>query len=142
MTKSAFAWALLAAIVWGCVPIIEKAGLSKASPDLGLLIRSLGVIVGASILLAVKFNALKSELHLLTPKTFTLFILGGFLASIVAQIFFYRALKYGSASKVVPVGAIYPLIAFVLALLFLGEKFTLAKFIGVCLILVGVVLLK
>jgi len=29
MSKAAFFWAVLSAIVWGAVPILEKIGLSK-----------------------------------------------------------------------------------------------------------------
>ena len=58
------------------------------------------------------------------------------------QIFFYNALKLGEASRVVPLGATYPLISFILAVFLLGEKFTLAKLGGIILVLSGIFLLK
>ncbi|MBL7132374.1 MAG: EamA family transporter [Candidatus Omnitrophica bacterium] len=142
MSKAAFFWAMLSAIVWGIVPILEKIGLSKVHPDTGLFLRCFGVIFGAAILLILKFNSLKIELASVSTKTVFFLISGGFLASFVAQLFFYRALKLGEASKVVPVGAMYPLVAFILALIFLGEKFTIAKFFGLCFVLLGVALLR
>ena len=51
-----FYFALITALIWGIVPIIEKLGLVKISPESGLLIRSLGVIVGAICFLGVIFG--------------------------------------------------------------------------------------
>ena len=137
----AFYFAIMAAIVWGIVPILEKAGLAGIAPLSGLLIRSLGVIIGTGIL--VIFNneafriALKAE-----PRTIIFLMLGGFMASIVGQMFFYNALKTGEASKVVPIAGIYPLVAFLLGIMFLGESFTLAKAAGVLFVIVGLFLLR
>jgi transporter family protein len=142
MSKEAVFWAILAALVWGIAPILEKIGLSKINPYAGLFLRCFGVILGAVLLLIFKFYALKADLSSVSAKTIFLLVLGGFLASFVAQFFFYRALKLGYASVVVPIAAMYPFITFILALIFLHEKFTLVKFSGLCLILLGVVLLK
>ncbi len=57
-------------------------------------------------------------------------------------MFFYRALKFGEASKVVPLAAIYPLVSFLLALLFLGERFTVTKLFGISFVLLGVAFLR
>ncbi|MFH1621564.1 MAG: EamA family transporter [Candidatus Omnitrophota bacterium] len=142
MSREAFFWAILSAIVWGIVPILEKIGLNKVHPDTGLFLRCFGVILGAIILITFKFSSLKLELAAVSTKTVLFLVSGGFLASFIAQMFFYRALKLGEASVVVPVAAIYPLIAFILALIFLGEKFTLTKLFGLIFVLLGVMLLK
>ncbi|MFC1645884.1 EamA family transporter [Candidatus Omnitrophota bacterium] len=142
MSKEAFMWAILSALVWGIVPILEKIGLSKINPDAGLFLRCFGVIIGAAILLIFKFNTLRIELSSVSTKTVFFLISGGFLASFVAQLFFYRALKLGEASRVVPVAAAYPLVAFLLALIFLGEKVTITKILGLCFVLLGVALLR
>ena len=47
-----------------------------------------------------------------------------------------------SVGLLVPVAAMYPLVAFLLALIFLGEKITLTKTLGLCFVLLGVVLLR
>ncbi|MCK5214018.1 MAG: EamA family transporter [Candidatus Omnitrophica bacterium] len=134
-------WALLTALTWGCVPLIEKIGLAKLPPMIGLFYRSLGIIIGIAVLLIVKGEAIRSSFKEIHSGMFFL-ILGGFMASFIGQIFFYHSLKSGDASKVVPIGATYPLISFLLGILFLGEKFTLAKGGGMALIILGVVLLK
>jgi len=142
MSKEAFFWAILSALIWGVVPILEKIGLAKVHPDTGLFLRCFGVIIGAAILLTFKFSSLKVELSSISSKTVLFLISGGFLASFVAQLFFYRALKLGEASRVVPIAAMYPLVAFFLAIIFLNEKITLTKSIGLGFVLLGVVLLK
>ncbi|NQV04490.1 MAG: EamA family transporter, partial [Candidatus Omnitrophica bacterium] len=71
-----------------------------------------------------------------------LLVLGGFMASILGQIFFYNALKAGEASKVVPIAGIYPLVAFFLGVIFLGECFTIVKVCGVIFVVLGLFLLR
>ncbi len=136
-----FYWALGAAFIWGCAPILEKLGLAKAPVFAGLFYRSLGVVIGAFLLLIFKFTLIKESL-MVPPQGWGLLIAGGFLASIVGQIFFYHALKDGEASLVVPLAASYPLVAFILGTIFLGEKVTLAKLSGMLLVVAGVFLLK
>ncbi|MFC1753195.1 EamA family transporter [Thermoproteota archaeon] len=142
MSKQAFIFALLTALVWGLVPAIEKVGLTRVQPNVALLVRSCGVIFGAALLLLFKFNSIKAEFLDVTPRTVFFLVSGGLLASIVAQLFFYRALKFGDTSKVVAIAGTYPLVSFLLALIFLGEKFTLVKFLGIFFVLLGVVLLR
>ena len=79
---------------------------------------------------------------LLAGGLVVLVLLGGFLASVVGQVFFYHALKTGESSKVVPLAATYPLVSFILGVILLGEKVTFAKTGGIIFILLGVFLLK
>ena len=134
-------WALLAALAWGCAPILEKLGLVKTPVFVGIFYRCLGVIIGAVILMIFKFDVFKESLAQV-PHGWLYLVLGGLLASVVGQIFFYHALKEGEASLVVPLAAAYPLISFILGIFFLGEKVTWAKVAGLFFVLLGVVLLK
>lgn len=133
-------WAILTALIWGGVPIIEKIGLMKAPAMVGLFYRSLGVMIGITVLLMMQSQEIRASFRNFDGRMIYL-ILGGFLASFLGQIFFYHALKSGDASRVVPVSGSYPLITFLLGVLILGEKFTLAKAGGVALVVVGVFLL-
>ena len=134
-------WALLSAVAWGCAPIFEKLGLMKVPVFAGLFYRCLGVVIGLLILILFKFEIFKESIvHI--PQGWWYLAAGGFLASIIGQIFFYHALKDGEASLVVPLAASYPLISFILGILFLGEKITLAKSMGLVFILLGMILLK
>ncbi|MDP6685949.1 MAG: EamA family transporter [Candidatus Omnitrophota bacterium] len=137
----AFYFALATALVWGIVPIFEKMGLTRIAPLSGLIIRSFGVIIGLSLLIIFKTQAFKIALTA-DPRTIFFLVLGGFMASILGQIFFYNALKTGEASKVVPIAGIYPLVAFILGVIFLGESVTLAKVGGIMLVIAGLFLLR
>ncbi|MGD9015095.1 MAG: GRP family sugar transporter [Candidatus Omnitrophota bacterium] len=137
---NAFIWAILAAIIWGIVPLLEKSGLAKAQPLAGLFYRSLGVMIG--LLLLGLFMLKPEEIKSVDSRSITFLILGGFLASFVAQICFYHSLKISEVSRVVPISGTYPLIAFILGVLFLGESINPVKIAGVLLIIIGIWALK
>ena len=137
---SAFIWAILAAFIWGIVPLLEKLGLAKVNPLTGLFYRCFGVLLG--LLLLGLFVLKPQEVKSVDPRSIVLLVMGGFLASFVAQICFYNGLKIGDVSKVVPISGSYPLIAFFLGILFLGESMNLIKTAGALLIVIGIWLLK
>jgi len=136
-----FYFAILAAIVWGIAPIVEKIGLKNIEPLSGVLVRSLGIIIGAVIMSVLNVGILKTALKA-DPKTMVFLFTGGILASILGQIFFYSALKHGEVSKMVPIAATYPLVSFLLGLLFFGESFTVVKGLGIGFVILGVFLLR
>ena len=137
---NAFIWAIFAAVIWGIVPLLEKLGLAKVNPLTGLFYRCLGVVVG--LLLLGLFVLKPQEIKAVDSRSIAFLIMGGFLASFVAQICFYNGLKIGEVSKVVPISGSYPLIAFLLGILFLGESINLIKMVGVSSIILGIWLLK
>ncbi|KJJ85985.1 membrane protein containing DUF6, transmembrane [Candidatus Omnitrophus magneticus] len=136
----AFLLAVLAALIWGIVPVLEKIGMAKISPFTALFYRCVGVFIGAFLLLI--FIIRPEDIKAADTKAIALLILSGFLASVVATIAFYHALKAGDISKVVPIGAAYPLVSFILGIAILHEQFTLIKVAGVVLITCGIWLLK
>ena len=139
---SAFGWALLASLCWGLAPLFEKAGLrGNADPALSVFIRSLGVITGALAILPLLWR-LPGRFSDIPPRQWLLLCAGGFLASIVGQLCFYRALKIGDVSRVVPVGASYPVISCLIGILLLREPLTAAKGIGILLVVGGTFLLR
>lgn len=141
MKSNAFFLAVLTALIWGIAPIFEKIGLnSKTDPYLGVVVRSLPIaLIGLTGLIFMgRFNSL-FELEI---KSAAFVVIGGLIAGFIGQIVFYSALKSGDASVVVPVAATYPLVAFVISILFLGEAVTWQKLTGVGLVVCGVVMLK
>jgi transporter family protein len=139
---SAFGWALLASFCWGFAPLLEKIGLrGTVDPALGVLVRSIGVIFGALCFLPA-LSKIPGRFSDLTPRNWIFLCLGGLVASIIGQLCFYRALKLGDVSRVVPIGASYPVLAFLLGTIFLGESVTLSKIGGIALVMTGVYLLR
>lgn len=96
--------AVLAAVVWGLSGFVEKIGLRGADPQTGVLARSLGVGVAGVVLLMVRPEVGTGFLALDWRTRLTL-MGGGALASVIAQLFFYRALKVGDVGRVAAVGA-------------------------------------
>lgn len=137
---TAFWWAVATACIWGIVPLLEKVGLAKVEPMVALFYRSFGVFLGL-IFLSV-FAVKPEQIKAVDIRSIILLVLAGFMASFLAQITFYHALKIGEVSKVVPISGSYHLIAFVLSIFLLGETLTSIKVLGVFFIIFGVWLLK
>ena len=136
----AFEWALLTALVWGMVPAIEKFALIKIDPFIGLFFRCFGVIIG--FILLSFFLVTPEKIKGTDPKTIALLVFGGFIGSFVGQIAFYHGLKVGEVSKVAPIAGSFPLIAAILGIVFLGESITIAKSVGIFLIISGIFFLR
>jgi len=136
-----FYFAILAALVWGVAPVVEKIGLKNIEPISGVMVRSFGIVLGVVVMSLCNVNVFKSALKA-DPKTILFLFSGGILASILGQIFFYNALKQGEVSKMVPIAATYPLVSFLLGLLFFGESFTVLKGLGIGFVILGVFLLR
>jgi len=131
---------MITACIWGVVPVLEKLGLAKTEPFVALFYRCFGVILG--ILFLGIFVLKPGEIKAVPPRSIVLLVTAGFLASFAAQITFYHALKIGDVSRVVPISGAYPLIAFLMGILVLGEAVTLMKVLGMLMIIGGVWMLK
>lgn len=136
-----FFFALLAAIIWGCSPALEKIGLNgRIDPYMGIVIRTIPIAIIAIFGLALMGRL--GEISTVDLKSALFVAAGGLVAGLLGQLAFYSALKSGEASVVVPVAATYPLVALFVSIIFLGEAFTLQKLVGISLVVGGVVLLK
>jgi len=136
----AFYLAVCAALVWGVVPVLEKAGLAGLSPKTGMIFRCIGVMIGAAILLAF-YPGVITEAASAGFRGPLLFVLAGFLANFIGQLLFYNALKAGEVSMVTPITGAYPLIAFILGVIIFQETVTVPNVIGIALVLAGIFLL-
>src|SRR5687767_13473245 len=137
----AFELAVCAAVIWGSAAVCEKMGLMGSEPLVALWLRSLGVFIGGAAL-TFFIPQLPAKLAATGWRSVAWLLGGGILASIIGQIFFYRALKIGDIGRVASVGGSWPLVAFALSMLFLGEPPTPRKIIGVALVFSGVALLR
>ncbi|MGQ3684659.1 MAG: EamA family transporter [Candidatus Loosdrechtia sp.] len=136
----AFLLALLTAFIWGSVPFLEKIGLSSVEPTAAYLVRSLGVFIG--VIIVILFTPSLPSIGKMGAKPFSFLILAGVLAGFAAQVIFFKALKTGEVSKIIPITSSYPLFTFLLGWLFLSEEVTLSKMFGTLLVLGGIYLLR
>ncbi len=141
MGNKAFMYAVLTAIIWGLAPAFEKTGLSgKIDPYVGVVIRTIPVVIFSITGLFLLGKA--GELAHLEVRNVFYIAMGGLIAGFLGQLTLYNALKAGEASIVVPISATYPLVTLIIAVLFLGESVTLAKVLGIVLVISGVALLR
>ena len=99
---------IITVLLWGTTPIIEKTGLTKVDPLIGVTIRSTIVTAGlfALTLLLGKGRAFYG----VDGKSFLIFGASGIMAGLLGMWTYYAALKMGATSKVVPIAACYPLV--------------------------------
>ena len=131
--------ALLVAAIWGLAPIFEKLSLHSMSPLYVLFIR---FVLVTSLFVPIFITSNQALiLDQLTLKNLMLILIPGILAVIGIYLYF-NALADSSASKIVPLTAIYPLFTCFYAFIFLKEDFTTEKIIGTILIVAGVFILN
>ncbi len=133
---NAFWWAILAALIWGITSVVEKVVLVKTEVLPGLFYRSIGVLIGMIILTA--FMLRPAQIKAVDPRSALLLVAAGFMGSFIAFIAFYKGLKLGEVSLVVPVAGSFYLVSFILGILLLGEAITPLKVLAVSLITVGI----
>jgi transporter family protein len=131
---------VVTALLWGATPIIEKIGLVKVDPLIGVTIRSAIVTVGLFIL--TFFLGRGKALIEVDGKSFLMFGLSGVMAGLLGMWTYYIALKMGPTSKIVPIAACYPLVTAFLSVLVLREGVTLSRVIGTVLIVSGIWLVQ
>ncbi|NPA33144.1 MAG: EamA family transporter [Aquificae bacterium] len=131
-------FALLSAFIWGSAPVLFKLGLRGDVPPLvGIFIHNLTATLFALLgVLILRENPFAYPL-----KQILTIALGGFVSGFLGLLVYYKALKFGQVSVVAPIASTSPLFSSLLAVLVLGESFSLMKLTGTLLIIAGVVIL-
>jgi len=133
-------FAFLALVGFGSGAICDKLALRGLSANTAVVARSLmtAVIFAGYGALAGQFRRIAAA-----PAIPLAWLVAGVVVNpVLGQLAFYKALKVGEASRVIPIAASYPLVTVILAVAFLGEKLTTPKVAGVLCIVVGIVLLS
>jgi transporter family protein len=137
-----YLFSILAALFWGMAPVLEKMGLSRIPPLAGIFVRS----IVSAFLCAVIFSTFYRDgwgwvFSEGSGKGILLLVISGISSALIGQFFYFSALKMGEASVAVGIASTYPLVAFFLSLIFLGESLTLYKVFGILLIVSGIIIL-
>ena len=135
-------YAFLAALTAALVAIFAKLGLQNVDPTLATTLRSLIMalfLVLLSILLG-KFNGFAFSTSL-SGKEWALITLAG-IAGALSWLFYFFALKHGSASAVVAIDRLSLVFVIILAALFLQEAITWRTLTGVLLMVTGALLIS
>lgn len=140
MNLRTFLYALLAAILWGIPPLIDKIALAKVSPMVAVSLRSLGITIVSLVIVAGMGQF--SSLGRVPLQTALLIVAAGLIAGLFAQWAYFSALQHGEASTVASITAIFPAVTFILGAVILHEALTWTKAAGLAFVILGVILLR
>ncbi len=129
-------FSLIAVALWGVVGLLQKLGTNRISAD-SLLV---WLMVGYLLLLPWLIQAV--DFKELTQKDIVVGILAGLTNGLGAWFLFTALEKGAKASVAIPLGALSPLVTILLAIVFLAEELTFLQSTGVCLAILGGVLIS
>lgn len=135
-------YAVLAAFTAALVAIFAKLGLQTVDPTLATTLRALimAIFLLMVSLLLGKFNGFAISTSL-SGKEWGLLTLAG-IAGALSWLFYFFALKQGSASAVVAIDRLSLVFVIILATLFLQEALTWRTLTGVLLMVAGALLIS
>jgi transporter family protein len=134
------AYAFLSALTAAMVAIFAKLGLKNVDSTLATTVRA--VIMGF-FLVSVAFAMRKFEgfsLASFSGREWALIVFSG-IAGALSWLFYFFALKIGTASQVVAIDKLSVVLVVILAAIFLGEAFTWRVAFGAVLMTLGAIFL-
>ena len=131
-------FAFLSAIFAGMTSILAKCGIKKTDSNVATFIRTL-VVLPLSLLMAVIVNP-NFSLGAVSSKTLVFLVLSG-LSTGASWLCYFRALSKGDINKVVPIDKSSTVLTIILAVVFLGERVTVYKTLGVVFMAIGTLLM-
>jgi transporter family protein len=130
---------LLASVLSGVSALFEKVSVVSLSPLTVLTLRYLLMV--PVLLVALYATGGHRELPTLTARSFAAVALPALMALGSLSLYF-TALRGDLVSRVFPLTELGPVVAFVLAALFLGEPWSWPRLAGIGLVIAGVVLIR
>ena len=134
-------YAFLSAFAAALVAIFAKLGLREVEPTLATTLRSL---IMAAFLVVTTWALGKFQnfsIHALNGKEWGLLVLAG-IAGALSWLFYFFALRNGSASAVVAIDRLSIVFVVILAAIFLAETLTIRVLIGALLMVSGAILIS
>ncbi|MDH4992622.1 EamA family transporter [Aquamicrobium lusatiense] len=130
-------WALLSAGFAALTAIFAKVGVENVNSDFATLIRTAVILLVIAAIVMATGQA--QPLGSISGRTYIFLALSG-LATGASWLCYFRALKLGQAAQVAPIDKLSVVLVAVFGVIFLGERLSLANWLGVMLIAVGAVL--
>ncbi|MFN3383274.1 MAG: EamA family transporter [Archaeoglobaceae archaeon] len=129
--------ALLAAILWGIAPILDRYALQELPVYPAIVIRAFGGFFAILLLSLVLKN-----LEISASKAIILLLVSGAISGAFAMILYFESLKIIGASRAVAITAAYPMITALLSVVFLSEGLSAKVALGILLIVIGIILVS
>lgn len=133
-------YAFLSAITAALVAIFAKLGLRDFDPTLATTIRSIIMAVFLLIVAGALGKFQTFSFSSVSGKEWWLLVLAG-ISGALSWLFYFFALKFGSASAVVAIDRLSIVFVLIFAAIFLMEAITLRTFIGALLMVAGAILI-
>lgn len=130
-----YLYAILTVVTWGLWGVFSKLASNYAKPRQALLFQTVGILAFALVVLVME--NFKVEWNF---AGFSWAAMGGFFA-FIGFLTFFAALEKGSASTVVTLSALYPLVTILISIAFLHERLTTRQGVGITLALIASALL-
>lgn len=131
-------FAFLSAIFAGMTSILAKCGIKKTDSNVATFIRTL-VVLPLSLFMALIVNP-NFSLGAVSSKTLVFLVLSG-ISTGASWLCYFRALSKGDINKVVPIDKSSTVLTIILAVIFLGERVTVYKTLGVVFMAIGTLLM-
>lgn len=131
-------WSLLSAVFAALTAILAKKGVAGVDANLATAVRT-SVVVVFTWLLAFLTRP-TAPFRNFTSKTWLFLALSG-MATGLSWLCYFRALQVGEASRVAPIDKLSVVFVILAAVVFLGEKLTFGKGLGVVLIAAGAIVI-
>jgi len=141
LKKMNYLWlifALLSAFTAALVAIFGKIGLQNLDTNTATAIRAIVMAIFLILVIAIQGKFDQISIILSDHKAVMYIILSG-VAGGLSWLFYFLALKIGDVSKVVPIDRLSVVFALLIAVLFLGEKFSLKIAFGTLLMAIGAI---
>ena len=130
-------WALLSAAFAAMTAILAKLGVSGIDANLATAIRTSVVVVFTWLIAGVSGSR---GIAAIPGRSWGWLVLSG-IATGLSWLCYFHALRVGPASRVAPIDKLSVVLVIVFAALFLGERLTPAKGIGVLLMAAGAIVI-
>jgi len=132
--KKYLIYAFLSAVFASLTSILGKAGMQEVNSNLGTAIRTVVVLIMAWVVVFVAKE--QSEVKRIPQKELVFIILSG-IATGASWLCYFKALRDGPASVVVPIDKLSIVISIAFSYIVFKEKLTKKSFAGLCLIVAG-----
>ena len=124
------AWAFVAMVAYGVTAVLLKLTLRDIPPGVAIVITNAVLVLGGVGLIMYRGESFLA--HFAISRPMLLAVLAGLTLSL-SIISYYIALSRGPTSVVVPIFAMYVLVATAIGFAFLGEEIKPTRVIGVVL---------
>ena len=131
-------YAILSAVFASLTAIFAKVSVANINSNLATAIRTIVILI--MIWSIVLFRGEAKDISAIPKQTIIFLIISG-IATGLSWLFYFKALQLGNVSQVAPIDKLSVALTIILAVVFLGEAFTLKAAIGAGLIIAGTLVL-